>query len=384
MPVNVSVCRLYGLSMSIITAIRRSLPMPHSWLRRGRRSCLTSLEKCPRSPIAKYSVISSERKRLLWQGEHPIRADPLIGHTPMCTGNSKVAGNVRRGFTVVEMLVVMSIIALMIALLIPTMNRARTLQQRVVCLTNQHQLSSGLVTYISDNSRVYPHSEEAGFAFGDAYDYVRSHPYGGKAIRPWYNLGLLLRTGIIGPQEIVNIGKCPSFDNADNPTAPNHCSDRKFNLGSGDCYGVSQIQNQMDENVQRYRIISSYNYRGVSYYQQRKTPMRASAPGLNEQFVMLADTPDVRFRGVYSAYNKHGGYNRVFGDGSGAFWDDTDFLVDRVIVDGRNSRKTVDGRGVLGSWASNTRAGSLDEAVYTIMAKEQWVDPLDMVKDRLW
>ncbi|MBI1373124.1 MAG: prepilin-type N-terminal cleavage/methylation domain-containing protein [Phycisphaera sp.] len=299
----------------------------------------------------------------------------------MWTTTSSRAARKRRGFTVVELLVVMSIIALMIALLIPSMARARMLQRRLVCLANQHQLGMGLMTYIADNSRVYPHSQQDGKGyFGDAYDLVRSWPYEKANDRPWFNLGLLLKTGIIGPEEIGKIGACPSFDNAENPTAPNHCSDRKSKWG----YGVSYVPNQMDESLPRYRILTSYNYRGVSYYQQRREPMRASSWGLNERFVMLSDTADTRFRGLRSAYNEHGGYNRVFGDGSGGYWADENFYVDEVIMDPRNSRKTVDGRGIIGFWASNPRGGSLDEAVYTIMAAERRIDVLDMKKDRLW
>ncbi|MHC4063500.1 MAG: type II secretion system protein [Planctomycetota bacterium] len=62
-----------------------------------------------------------------------------------------------RGFTLVELLVVVSIIALLIAILLPSLRCARKQAKAVLCLANLRSLSSGAVAYASE-WYVYPPS----------------------------------------------------------------------------------------------------------------------------------------------------------------------------------------------------------------------------------
>ena len=57
----------------------------------------------------------------------------------------------RRGFTLVELLVVIAIIALLMAILMPALNRARELGRRAVCLGNLKQLALAWVMYADEN-----------------------------------------------------------------------------------------------------------------------------------------------------------------------------------------------------------------------------------------
>ena len=57
----------------------------------------------------------------------------------------------RRGFTLVELLVVIAIIALLMAILMPALNRARELGRRSVCMGNLKQLVFAWVMYADDN-----------------------------------------------------------------------------------------------------------------------------------------------------------------------------------------------------------------------------------------
>lgn len=64
----------------------------------------------------------------------------------------------RFGFTLVELLVVISIIALLIALLLPALAKAKALAEQTACASNLHQMGVGMEEYISE-SGYYPGAE---------------------------------------------------------------------------------------------------------------------------------------------------------------------------------------------------------------------------------
>jgi prepilin-type N-terminal cleavage/methylation domain-containing protein/prepilin-type processing-associated H-X9-DG protein len=61
------------------------------------------------------------------------------------------------GFTLVELLVVISIIALLLAVLMPAMGRARRLAQRAVCMSRLEQLVLSGMAYAQSNNGKFPH-----------------------------------------------------------------------------------------------------------------------------------------------------------------------------------------------------------------------------------
>lgn len=56
-----------------------------------------------------------------------------------------------KGFTLVELLVVISIISLLLSILMPSLNRAREMARRVVCLSNMKTLTYAAAMYSDDN-----------------------------------------------------------------------------------------------------------------------------------------------------------------------------------------------------------------------------------------
>ena len=70
-----------------------------------------------------------------------------------------------KGFTLIEMLVVIAIIAVLASILFPVFAQARSKARQIVCMNNEKQLSAGMLMYLQDyNERwidVYPNYNES-------------------------------------------------------------------------------------------------------------------------------------------------------------------------------------------------------------------------------
>jgi len=62
----------------------------------------------------------------------------------------------RRAFTLIELLVVMAIIAILAALLLPTLSRAKAASRSTACLSNLNQLQKAWAMYVHDNNDSLP------------------------------------------------------------------------------------------------------------------------------------------------------------------------------------------------------------------------------------
>ncbi len=143
-----------------------------------------------------------------------------------------------KAFTLIEMLVVVAIIALLIAILLPSLAKARELARQTICGTNMKEIGTTFYIYQSDNldefpsvahdtppSQTVPMIEYIGSLGGgqggiqDPHrDEISLSRIGGEdgstRISTTRSLWLLVRTGEVIPKQFV----CPSADDSVDPT----------------------------------------------------------------------------------------------------------------------------------------------------------------------
>src|SRR2546427_3864515 len=62
----------------------------------------------------------------------------------------------RNGFTLVELLVVIGIIAVLIGILLPALNKARRAAATTQCQSNMRQIATGLLQYVQAHKGKFP------------------------------------------------------------------------------------------------------------------------------------------------------------------------------------------------------------------------------------
>ncbi len=62
-----------------------------------------------------------------------------------------------RGFTLIEVLVVVAVVAIMASLLLPALSRAKSSARRIQCLNQLRQLNLGISYYVLEHEQGFPH-----------------------------------------------------------------------------------------------------------------------------------------------------------------------------------------------------------------------------------
>jgi len=110
------------------------------------------------------------------------------------------------GFTLVELLVVIGIIALLISILLPALNAARQSANTVKCASNVRQLATALLMYASENYGRFPPETLTGVTKMEWYDQDRIGKYLPKTGTFFNNTNDPGRYSVAGP-----IMVCPAY-----------------------------------------------------------------------------------------------------------------------------------------------------------------------------
>ncbi len=97
------------------------------------------------------------------------------------TSQRSAASQSSKGFTLVELLVVVAIIALLVSILLPTLGKAKEQTKIVMCLSNLRGLGLGYSMYTLENNNWYPQSCGAG-GYDPTWDYVLMNYYGNRKL----------------------------------------------------------------------------------------------------------------------------------------------------------------------------------------------------------
>lgn len=111
----------------------------------------------------------------------------------------------RRGFTLIELLVVVAIIALLIAILLPSLGKARELSNRSVCAANLKGIVQSMNVYGNDNADAYPTVKAPNPGATTSYSLIGSTVYENSPDNVFKNRYYPSATGTAAPVGPTNV-----------------------------------------------------------------------------------------------------------------------------------------------------------------------------------
>lgn len=182
------------------------------------------------------------------------------------------------GFTLIELLVVVAIIALLISILLPSLNKAREQARKAVCASQMHQMGLAFMMYVDDN-----------------FDYMPMHSLGFEDRPLW---SAVMRPYMVGGGDDLSIHGADRWDPVNfHPIFV--CPSNKYRftkLDSGEEFELN------------------YVYNGASLVWYANAPMKYKVVRVPAEKVVIADG-FLAARDLLDAYFQYSvGYYAIFGE----------------------------------------------------------------------
>jgi prepilin-type N-terminal cleavage/methylation domain-containing protein len=235
-------------------------------------------------------------------------------------------------FTLVELLVVISVIAILLAILMPALSKARESAKRITCATNIRTLNAATIMYAGEyNNKIMPTILRANYSQARTENrlhrtwFTTTDTTGevkeigtGRGGGYFWNLGVLWRNKLIKEGKIFFcttnfIDKWYSYEAHANPSFP-----RAIQPTDGSGWGV--------------RVSYAYNPESVSTHDStasNRLPMYSRLTEIKSGTILIVDN-------LYEKGAPHsGGWNLGWGDGSVTYFKNK--LVENIIKSGNFS-----------------------------------------------
>jgi len=146
---------------------------------------------------------------------HPIEADPLVAEAVLPAklreADQVVSMRGRIGaFTLIELLVVIAIIAILAAMLLPALSKAKTKAQGIQCLNHLKQLHLAWMMYTDDNNGIVPPNNMGGSAGTGGSGWADGWMDYSPANTDNTNTALLIKSGLGPYAKNPALYRCPA------------------------------------------------------------------------------------------------------------------------------------------------------------------------------